>query len=276
MKRLLTVQDISCVGKCSLTVALPVISACGIETAVLPTALLSTHTAFEHFSFLDLTPHFPEITAAWRTENLRFHALYSGYLGSEAQIRTVTELYETFCAKDAFLFVDPVMADHGRLYAGFTPAFARVMASLCAKADYIVPNLSEACFLLGKPFIGEHYAKADIEALLRGLTSLGAKTAIITSVSLSPDKVGVMAYTGETDTFFEYYTPRLPVTFPGTGDVFASAAAGALARGVSLERALRIAADFTYRSIRATCADPNRNWYGVNFEQELPWLAQSI
>lgn len=276
MKRLLTVQDISCVGKCSLTVALPVISACGVETAVLPTALLSSHTAFSHFSFYDLTPRFPEITSAWRAEDIRFDALYSGYLGSKEQIRAVTEIYGQFCGNDGFLFVDPVMADHGKLYPGFSPDFAETMAKLCAKADYIVPNISEACYLLNRPYLEDGYSKAEIESLLRGLVSLGAKTAVITGVSLTPDKVGVMAYSRKTDSFFEYYTEKLPVSFPGTGDVFASAAVGALAHGIPLAKALEVAADFTVASIRATCRDEKQNWYGVNFETELPRLIGAI
>ena len=276
MKRLLTVQDISCVGKCSLTVALPVISACGVETSVLPTALLSTHTAFGHFSFYDLTPQFAAIINAWRAENLRFDALYSGYLGSAEQIRAVSDVYAEFCADGGFLFVDPVMADHGKLYPGFADSFAGEMAKLCAKADYIVPNISEACFLLDRPYPAEGYTKADIESLLRGLAALGAKTAVITGVSLSADKVGVMAYVKETESFFEYYTEKLPVSFPGTGDVFASAAVGALTHGIPLENALRAAADFTLASIRATCRDADKNWYGVNFETELPQMIRAI
>lgn len=276
MKRLLTVQDISCVGKCSLTVALPVISACGVEASVLPTALLSTHTAFTHFSFFDLTPQFPDITKAWKNEDIRFDALYSGYLGSEEQIRTVSDIYSSFCKKNGFLFVDPVMADHGKLYSGFSPFFAKAMADLCAKADYIVPNISEACFLLDQPYLTDGYTAEDIRAMLRKLTALGAKTAVITGVSLRPDEVGVMSYSSETDSFFEYYTEKLPVSFPGTGDVFASATVGALAHGIPLENALRIAVDFTLASILATCEDPDRNWYGVNFETQLPKLIRSI
>ena len=276
MKRILTIQDISCVGKCSLTVALPILSVCGIETAVLPTAVLSSHTAFRNFSFCDLTSQIPQITQAWKAEALRFDALYSGYLGNESQIDAVLQIHEEFCNDSAFLFVDPVMADDGKLYSGFSMGIVDAMASLCSKADYIIPNISEACFLLHRDYLDAGYGVDDIKKLLIDLTELGSKTAIITGVCLSPDRVGAMSYSKQSGAFYFYDTEKLPVHFPGTGDVFASAVAGAMLRGLSAERALACAAEFTFAAIKASCEDRNHVWYGVNFETELPLLSEMM
>ena len=160
-KRILTVQDISCVGQCSITVALPVISACGIETAILPSAVLSTHTGgFKGFTFRDLTDDIPEIEKHWISEGIQFDAIYTGYLGSRRQIALVGDLFESVGAPDCVRIVDPAMADHGKLYYGFDAEFAATMAGLCGKADIVLPNITEAALMTGKPFIGDGYDEA--------------------------------------------------------------------------------------------------------------------
>ena len=151
MKRIITIQDISCLGKCSLTVALPVISAMGVECAILPTAVLSTHTMFQNFTCKDLTDQIGPIARHWKQENIRFDAIYTGYLASAEQIDDVCRFFDQFKTEDNFIFVDPVMADNGKLYAAFDEAFPREMAKVCAKADIIVPNLTEASLLTGLP-----------------------------------------------------------------------------------------------------------------------------
>ena len=150
MKRILTIQDISCIGKCSLTVALPIISALGVETAILPTAVLSTHTMFNNFTFHDLTDEIVPITKHWKEENLDFDIIYTGYLGSARQIDLVADLFDEFKTENNLTIVDPVMADNGKLYPGFDEAYATQMTSLCAKADIIIPNITEASYLTGK------------------------------------------------------------------------------------------------------------------------------
>lgn len=271
MKRILTVQDISCVGKCSLTVALPIISAAGVETAVLPTAVLSNHTAFkEGFTFRDLTEDIPAIHAQWQKENIHFDAIYTGYLGSTEQIHLVQQLFEDYGGKDKLILVDPAMGDFGKLYTGFTGAFAEAMTSLCAKADIIVPNITEATIMLGEEYIESGYTRSYIEQLLRRLTDLGPKEAALTGISFDENRVGTMSYNRETDTFFEYYNTRQPVSFHGTGDIFASALLGAKMKGKTTEEALTIAVDYTSACIEYTMKDPNANWYGVNFEEALP------
>lgn len=275
MKRIVTVQDISCVGKCSLTVALPIISAMGVEAAILPTAVLSTHTAFKKgFTLHDLTGEIAPITAHWKSEGIDFDAIYTGYLASFDQIDLVKQMAKDF--PDALLFVDPAMGDNGKLYYGFDEAFAKKMAELCAVADIIVPNMTEASFMLGIPYVSEGYSEEYVKDVLRKLCAMGAKKAALTGVSLEESKTGVMAYDSETDEFFSYYHDRIPVQYHGTGDVFASACVGALSVGKSLEEALVIAADYTCESIRLTEAEPGHNWYGVNFEQAVPMLLKSL
>ncbi len=277
MKRILTVQDISCVGKCSLTVALPIISAMGVEAAVLPTAVLSTHTAFKKgFTFRDLTEDIPPIAKHWQAEHIGFDAIYTGYLGSFEQLRLMEGLIADFQSDGTLVFIDPVMGDYGKLYPGFTPEFAKAMAALCGKADIIVPNMTEAAFMLDIPYRDHGYSVADIQDILRKLTTLGAKCAVLTGISFEDGKVGVMAYDSVQDRFLEYYNDRVAVSYHGTGDVFASTCVGALMNGKSLDDSLRIAADYTAECIRLTEAEPNHNWYGVNFETAIPSLLHSL
>ncbi len=277
MKRIITVQDISCVGKCSLTVALPIISAMGVEAAVLPTAVLSTHTAFKKgYTFRDLTNDITAITDHWKKEHFFFDAIYTGYLGSFEQLDLISRFFDEFKTTDNVIVVDPVMGDYGKLYTGFTPEFAKAMAQLCGKADIIVPNMTEAAFMLGISYQGEGYDRAYVQDILYKLTQLGAKCAVLTGVSFEDGKVGVMAYDSVADKFFEYYTDRVNASYHGTGDVFASTCIGALMNGKSLEEALPIAADYTAECIRMTEADPNHNWYGVNFETAVPYLLKRL
>ena len=276
MKRIVTIQDISCIGKCSLTVALPIISACGVETAVIPTAVLSTHTAFDGFTFRDLTDEIPPIAAHWKAQGMAVDAIYTGYLGSFQQLEIVSRFFDQFKTTENLILVDPVMADNGALYAGFTPEFVQEMAKLCGKADIIVPNLTEACYLLNIPYPGEDYTRADIQHILTELGKLGCKQVVLTGVSLEPGRLGVMAYDTEKQTFFEYYNEKMPSSFHGTGDVFASVVVGAMMRGCPLADALRLAVDFTLESIRKTVADPEHRWYGVNFEEAIPLLVTRL
>lgn len=276
MKRIVTIQDISCVGKCSLTVALPIISACGIEAAVVPTAVLSTHTAFKNFTFHDLTSEITPIAEHWKKENFSFDAIYTGYLGSFEQLRLMDKFFDDFKTDDNIIFVDPVMADNGKLYPGFTQEFADEMAKLCGKADIIVPNLTEACFMLHREYTPENYSEDYIKGILKDLAALGAKKTVLTGVSFEKGKLGVMGYDSAEDRFFSYYTEYVDASFHGTGDVFASACVGALMRGLSLEGALKTAADYTVDSIKKTVAEPNHNTYGVNFEQSVPLLLREL
>ena len=275
MKRILTVQDISCVGRCSLTVALPIISAAGVETGVLPTAVLSTHTAFPKFTFCDLTDEIEGISKTFTELDLGFDAIYTGYLGSFRQLGLVSELIDRHKTDSCAVVVDPCMADNGQLYKGFTPEFAKAMAGLCAKADLIIPNLTEACFLLDMPYT-EDYDEEYIRMILKKLTELGAKRAALTGISFDPTKLGTYAYDSTTDTYFSYYNDKMPVAYHGTGDIFASATLGAMMRGHTVENALTVAVDYTLECIKLTMADDDRRTYGVNFEEALPYYIERL
>ncbi len=276
MKRILSIQDISCVGKCSLTVALPIISAFGIETAVLPTAVLSTHTAFDGFTFRDLTSDLTSITNHWKKQNIKFDAIYTGYLGSFEQLDIVSNIIDSNKSKDNFVLIDPVMGDNGVLYSGFDKKFAKSMSKLCAKADIIVPNLTEASFMLDIPYVSSGYDENYIKLVLKKLTDLGAKKAVLTGVTFSDDKLGVYCYDSVKNEYFSYFNERLPKSFHGTGDVFASAVCGALSKFDNLEKALIIAVDYTVECIRKTLENKQANWYGVEFESAIPYLIDKI
>ncbi len=276
MKRILTVQDISCLGKCSLTVALPVISAMGVEAAILPTAVLSTHTMFQNWTCKDLTDQIQPITNHWKSENVAFSAIYTGYLSTIDQIDLMKQLFSDFKTPENFTFVDPAMGDHGRLYPRFDQEFASYMAILCAQADIMVPNLTEACFMTGHPYpdaIDESYVKSMLERL----ASLGeSKVVLLTGIGFQPDYTGVMGLDTKTGEFHHYTHPKLPVSYHGTGDIFSSTCVGGLVRGLPWQEAMALASDFTAECIRLTLKDPSKPWYGVNFEQAIPYLIQRL
>lgn len=271
-KKVLTVQDISCVGQCSLTVALPILSACGIETAVLPSAVLSTHTAFSGYTCRDLTDDMPAIADHWDREGIRFDAVYTGYLGSAKQVDIVMHIMQTLCKPDARRIVDPAMADNGRLYPAFDAAFVQEMKRLCCAADIILPNLTEACLLTGMEY-RESYDEAYIRAVLEQLSALGAKTIVLTGIGYRPDRTGVVVWESGRQSYYEHH--RLAKGSHGTGDVYASAFTGALMHGCSVQRAAQIAADYTVRCIETTASDAS-HWYGVKFEQEIPALLDML
>ena len=275
MKRVLTVQDISCLGKCSLTIALPVISALGAETVILPTAVLSTHTMFKNFTVKDLTDQLLPITAHWKALGVKFDAIYTGYLGSAEEIEIAKKIFADFGGEDTLIFIDPVMADNGKLYAAFDMAYAKLNAGLCGAADIIVPNITEACFMTDTEY-KEVYDEAYILELLDKLAALGAKTVVLTGVSLSPGKTGVYGLDTVSGRHFIYQNDRVDASYHGTGDLFSSVAVGALMRGLSMEDAFRIAADYTADTIRVTLEDPKEPWYGVNFEETIPALLKML
>ncbi|MBQ8528880.1 MAG: pyridoxamine kinase [Clostridia bacterium] len=275
MKRILTVQDVSCVGRCSLTVALPIISAAGVECGILPTAVLSNHTQFPKFTFCDLTGEIEKISETLRDLSLDFDSIYTGYLGSFEQLSLVSDLFDRNRAEGCKIVIDPVMADNGVLYKGFTPEFAKEMAKLCSKADLIVPNLTEASFMLGVPY-NPDYDEEYVKELLRKLTALGCPKAALTGISFDKSKLGVYLYDSESDEYFYYCNDYMPVSYHGTGDIFASATVGALMAGHSTASALKVAVDFTLECIRCTMADGNRRSYGVNFEQALPYYIERL
>lgn len=276
MKRVMSIQDISCVGKCSLTVALPIISAMGLECSIVPTAVLSTHTQFSDFTFRDLTDDMEPIKEHWKKEGFKFDAIYTGYLGSKRQIDIVADYFDAFRRDDNVIIMDPAMADNGQLYAGFDEVFAKEMSKLCGKADIILPNISEASLMLGVKYPGEDASIDEVKDLLLKLAKFGPKHAVITGVELEDGKFGFMGYDTEKKEFYSYGNEKVDMKSHGTGDVFASTFTGALMNDKSVYEALKIAADFTRAAILNTYNDPDSVDYGVNFENEIPFLVDLI
>lgn len=272
-KRVLTIQDISCFGQCSLTVALPILSACGVETVIIPSAVLSTHTGgFTDFTFRDLSDDIPKIQAHWIKEGIDFDAIYTGYLGSQKQIDMVKDVFNTLSRPHCFKIVDPAMADNGKLYYGFDQAYADGMATLCKEADIVLPNITEACFMTGIEY-KEKYDEAYIKLLLDAMEKAGMKDIILTGVSYDDDTTGVIVKTAKG---VEYYThKKIPGGVHGTGDIFASAFSGALIRGNSHFESAKIAANYTLRCIENSIGDENHK-YGAKFETAIPYLLEQL
>lgn len=268
-KKVLSIQDISCFGQCSLTVALPVISACGVETAVLPSAVLSTHTmGFKDYTCLDLTAEMPKILAHWDSEGVFFDAIYTGYLATARQIDIVREAFATRLKDGGLKIVDPVMGDYGKLYPAFDTDFVKEMRRLCEGADVILPNITEASLLVEGEY-KERYDEAYIDGLLKKLMTLGAKKIVLKGVGYDESTTGVVVFDGKEK--FYYPHPRIPRSCHGTGDLFASAFTGSLMGGKSINDAVVSSADYVVKCIENTNED---QWYGVNFEPYLHLLAQ--
>lgn len=273
-QRILTVQDISCFGQCSGTVALPIISACGMECAIIPSAVLSTHTAgFNGYTCMDLTEEIPKIMKHWEKENIKFDCIYTGYLGSTKQIEYVAELFAAVLKVGGYKVVDPAMADNGKLYPAFDENYVEYMKELCRRADVILPNITEACFLTGKPY-REEYTQGYIDELLAGLDEMGAKCVVLTGVSYHPETTGVTIYESGLTSYYEHI--KRPNSCHGTGDVYSSAFVGALMNGKSAVEAAVIAADFTVDCIIGTENDQEAHWYGVEFEPQIPELLKAL
>lgn len=272
-KRILTIQDISCVGQCSMTVALPILSACGQETCILPSAVLSTHTGgFSFPAIRDLTEDLPGIQQHWQKENIAFDAICTGYLGSTKQIGYVADILATMTRAGGKTIVDPAMADNGKLYAGFDDAYVDAMRELCIRADVILPNLTEACMLTGMEY-RERYDEDYIKEVLSKLHALGCKCVVLTGVGYLPGETGVLISDRAGTTY--YCHPRIARGYHGTGDAFAAAFVGSWMGGKTMAEAARIAADFVCECIRNTAADEG-HWYGVKFETSLPYLISRL
>lgn len=273
-KRIVTIQDISCFGKCSLTVALPIISACSIECDILPTALLSTHTAFNDFTFLSLDDELKSIYHHWQKLNLHFDGIYTGYLGSGEQIDLILDFISKFKTEENFLFVDPAMADNGKLYSGFDLAFVDKMRKLFCAADIADPNLSEACFLADVPY-KEIFSEDELIQLCKKLSDLGPSKIILTGVK-KENQIGAVWYDKKTQEFNSYFHDLLAYSSHGTGDVFSSVLSAMLTLRKDLKTAIQNACDFTFQCMKVT--EPDRKWhhYGVQFEKCIPALIEMI
>ena len=247
----------------------------GVECAILPTAVLSAHTSFPDFVCTDLTGSLLPTARHWKAQGVHFDALYTGYLASDRQVSVVLELLELLREEDTLLFVDPAMADHGRLYSGFGPEFPALMARVVSRARITVPNITEASLMTGMPY-REDYDEGYIRSLLQGVAALGAEKVVLTGVSFTPDSIGFMSYDSVSGTYDSYFNRRDAHAYHGTGDIFSATAVGGIMRGLSLQDAFRLAVDFTLHCIEVTRTDPHASWYGVEFERALPMLTERM
>ena len=271
-KKVLSVQDISCHGQCSNTVILPLLSAAGLETVILPTALLSTHTGgFTGYTFLDMTEEMARILAHYRQIDLRFDMLVTGYFGSPEQIALIRREAMPRLKEGALRFVDPVLGDNGKLYSIYTEEFVTAMRTLCAEADVITPNITEACLLTGTPYRADA-DEAFCTELLARLRALGPSTVLVTGVHFADGSIGVVGE--ENGAPFTAAAPYVDRNFHGTGDVFAGAFVGRLSRGESAKDAAAFATRFVYNCIQDTLPVINTHWYGLCFEGRIAEVAE--
>lgn len=265
-KRILTIQDISCVGQCSMTVALPILSACGHESCILPTALLSTHTGgFGPPEVVHLDAAADKMWHHWQNNGITFDAVLVGYLGSVGAVETAGKILDTMAVPGGLKIVDPAMADHGKLYSGFDETYAQAMADLCRKADVVLPNVTEAAMLAGMEY-RKNLDESYVHSLLDGLDY---PNVVLTGVGYREGQTGVVVRSG--GNWFHHIHPKLEKSYHGTGDILAACLTGALMREKTLEESAVIAANFTCRCIQETARNP-AHWYGVKFEPLLPEL----
>lgn len=276
-KRVAAIHDISCFGKCSLTVALPILSAAGLEACCIPTAVLSTHTGgFSGYTYRDLTEDILPVAAHWKSLDIHFDAIYTGFLGSEAQTDIIAEVIKAIAAPDTLVLIDPVMGDNGSLYTVFQNSFPAAMRRLCARGNIIVPNMTEAYLLLGEAYRPGPYTEAEIQRLLSGLVKLTKGDVVLTGVYFDETELGAAAKSASGGATEYVLRPRVAGMYHGTGDVYASTLLAAVMRGFSLSEAAGIAADYTVQSICTTKEMDKDLRYGVNFEYNLPALMQAL
>ena len=272
-KRVLTIQDISCFGQCSGTVALPIISACGHECCIIPSAVLSTHTGgFEGFTFCDLTEELPKIMKHWQDTDIMFDCIYTGYLGSVQQIKYVAQIMSSLLIDGGLKIVDPAMADNGKLYTGFDEEYVEAMKWLCAQADIILPNITEACLLTDNEY-PETVDQEFINKLLSDLDELCGGCVVLTGVSFNEGRTGVMIYESGFCSYYEH--DLVGGGCHGTGDIYASAFVGGMMNEIGAVNAACVAADFTVNCIKGTVDDED-HWYGVKFEPQIPTLLEML
>lgn len=268
-KRVACIHDISGIGKCSLTAAIPIISAAGIEAAAMPTAVLSTHTGnINGFTYRDLTEDLVPFASHWKSLGISFDGIYSGFLGSTEQVDIVCSFIDEFKVENTVVVVDPAMADGGRMYTTFDDEFAKEMILLCKKADIIVPNLTEAAFLLDEKYVEPPYTKEYIESIMHRLLELGPSKVVLTGVSFKDDDIGCAVYEKGGKIFYRF-SEKYPGIYYGTGDIFASALTGAYLKGKSIYESAEIALDFTCSAIKRTYEAGTDTRFGVNFEKGL-------
>jgi len=269
--RVAAIHDLSGFGRCSLTTAIPILSVMGIQVCPLPTAILSSHSdGLGDFSFLDFTPYMSDFIQHWKELDLEFSCIYTGFLGSYEQIEIVSQFMDDFKTKpEQLIVVDPVMGDEGKLYVTYTEKMGRAMLSLVRKADVITPNMTEACFLLQKPYVDYVLSHKEAKELLKELAELGPHKVVVTGVPLPEDSHGNLGYDKHKDLFFHAPIDYVPEIYPGTGDMYASVLTGSIIMGDSLDIAMDRATAFVEAAAKGTYNAKTFNKEGVAFEQIL-------
>ena len=269
--KILTIQDISCFGQCSITVALPMISAFGIETAVLPSAVLSTHTSgFTDYTVRDLTEDLPAIRKHWESEGILFDAIYTGFIASAEQMDYIKDIIDSRLNPGGLVFVDPAMDDHGEFYNGFDQDFADEMGELCKLGDFILPNTTEACYILHRPW-KEKFTKEEMLEMANELSSFTKRYVVLKGYENEDNELGMIVLDKKDSSVQIVYNDKVDYVSHGTGDVFASSFVGSVMVGKSPTQAAKIAGEFTKKAIEKTIGDENHK-YGVKFEQVIPEL----
>ncbi len=271
--RVAAVHDICGYGKCSLTVAIPVLSAGGIDVCPVPTAIFSSHTMYPAYTMRDTTEDLQKYIDAWANIDVDLDAIYSGFLGSKDQIDIILELKNRY--PHALMIIDPVMADHGKMYPTYTQELCDEMKRLAAVADVLTPNLTEASFLTGLPYTGQSPSREEIDRLMDALLELGAKYIVLKGIT---DNAGSITnfIAGHDIKTSSISGPLYPVSLHGTGDLFASVLSAVLMSGKDLEQATAFATEFVYHAIEISTDQPDYQRRGVNFEPLLGGIAEFI
>lgn len=272
MKKIVSIQDISCIGKCSQTVALPIISSMGIEIAVLPTSILSTHTAFNGFTFKNLTDELCKIVKHWKKEKFKFDLIYIGYTGSEEVLEFVLDFIDNFKTKDNIVVFDPAMADHGKLYAGISESIFFKIKEVCKKADIIRLNITEATLLLDKEYKDKITLEEGME-IAKDMLKVGGEKVVVTGIE-NDNKIGAIGFDGKN--YYSNFETKYNKSYHGTGDIFTSVLVGCITNGKSLDDAIKIATKYTTECVRLSYEDKNSDDYGVKFEEAIPYLLKLI
>lgn len=270
--RVAAIHDLSGVGRCSLTVILPVLSAIGVQVCPVPTAMLSCHFGFGDVVFRDLTDYIPRALENYQELGIDFECIYSGFLGSEEQVDHCLEFFRSY--PKALIVVDPVMGDHGKPYKTYTKELQTRMGELVSVADLITPNYTEACILLGEEYSHEPVTRAKAKSMLVRLSELGPKNVVITGLSLATGEIANVGYDRDQNAFWRVTCDYVPVSYPGTGDLYASALIGSLLTGDSLPISMDRATRFAEISIKTTFSYGTETRQGVMLERSLPWLTQ--
>lgn len=276
MKRCLTIQDYSCMGRCSLTVALPILSSLGVETVGLPTAILSNHTAFDDWSYFDLSSHLLKFVDKWEKYNDHFDCIYTGYLGN-GQGKIVEKIIQKLKREDTIVVIDPAFGDNGKLYPGFSKLHVDEMVSLLKYADIICPNVTETNFLLGTDYKSDFLDEIKMQRLTTSLSKFGPSKIVVTGLLTDNNEAGYGIFDRNEHNMRFYFSKKLKGSYHGAGDTFASTFVGSYLNGLPIFESVKIAHNFVHKCMKEDIAhNIDGVLYGLEFESQLPYLLKMV